>query len=94
MNDFGRAALTAQPKTGRMGNHSAFINRMIPWVRPQSKYFLSPRDSRRINRRCTLKRPYGKGHWIFRVYRTVKGQRLDARDYGYRAWRIWVDDDQ
>lgn len=33
----------------------------------------------------------GKGYrLIFRARRTVKGQRLYAKDYGYRAWAMWV----
>ncbi len=27
---------------------------------------------------------------IFVAYITVAGKRLYARDYGYRAWPIWV----
>ncbi len=32
-----------------------------------------------------------KGYWIFRAWRTAKnGERLYAKDYGLKAWRIWV----
>lgn len=31
-----------------------------------------------------------RGFLIFRAWITVKGQRLYARDYGLRAWPIWV----
>jgi hypothetical protein len=27
---------------------------------------------------------------IFRAWRTVNGIRLYARDYGYKAWPIWI----
>lgn len=27
---------------------------------------------------------------IFRAWRTVNGRRLYARDYGLKAWAIWV----
>lgn len=27
---------------------------------------------------------------IFRRFRTVNGKKLDAHDYGYKAWPIWV----
>ena len=29
--------------------------------------------------------------WIFRATTTVNGVKLYARDYGKRAFRIWVD---
>ena len=29
--------------------------------------------------------------YIFRPWITVKGVKLYARDYGYKAFRIWID---
>ena len=29
--------------------------------------------------------------YIFRAWITVKGEKIYARDYGHRAFRIWVD---
>lgn len=31
-----------------------------------------------------------EGHFIFRPYITRNGERIWARRYGLRAWRIWV----
>lgn len=30
------------------------------------------------------------GHWIFRAWITRDGERVWAREYGLKAWRIWV----
>ena len=33
------------------------------------------------------------GHYIYCAYRTLKdGTRLYAKNYGLKAWRIWVED--
>lgn len=31
-----------------------------------------------------------KGRWIFRAWITRGGKRVYARDYGLKAWRIWI----
>lgn len=35
-----------------------------------------------------------KGYWIFRAWRRDPrtGEKLWARDYGKKAWKIWVED--
>ena len=33
------------------------------------------------------------GHYVYCAYRTLKdGTRLYAKNYGLKAWRIWVED--
>lgn len=43
-----------------------------------------------MNSGCIPARPAGARRLIFRAWKTVGGQRLYARDYGYRAWPIWI----
>jgi len=31
------------------------------------------------------------GYWIFRAWKIVNGQKLWAKDYGYKAWPIWIE---
>lgn len=31
-----------------------------------------------------------RGYYIFRAWTTVKGHRIYAKDYGKRAFRIWI----
>ncbi|MFA6729118.1 MAG: hypothetical protein WCS17_13020 [Prevotella sp.] len=34
------------------------------------------------------------GHYIFRPWyiNPATGEKIYAKDYGYKAWKIWVDD--
>jgi len=36
----------------------------------------------------------GTGRFIFRPWITIRGVRLYARNYGRRAWKIWIDGDK
>ena len=40
-------------------------------------------DNKNVNR---------PGHYIFRAWITVNGERVYARDHGKRAFKIWVED--
>lgn len=37
-----------------------------------------------------MKRSLAKGYYIFRTYITRNGVRIYARDYGLKAWRIYI----
>ena len=38
----------------------------------------------------SVKNSNKKGHFIFRTWITVKGERIYAKSYGKKAFKIWV----
>lgn len=35
-----------------------------------------------------------KGHYIFRAWTTINGEKVYAKDYGKKCFKIWVWDDK